>query len=193
LAAQAHTGGRKGVRSSLCTLSLVSVNDNLLNTETESITGGSAKTVTYTYDSDNNRATIAYPGIATQLHWSQPIQMGKRGSDRLKARKEQHREVPSLRKLQPRVDAQVIIECVAQAYRCAKAQVLKQGRKGNEARAVAMVLIWDCCGMRLREIGELFDGAGYTAVAQMIARTREKDRRNALRFKLSKLTDICVK
>jgi hypothetical protein len=56
-----------------------------------------------------------------------------------------------------------------------------------------MVLIWDCCGMRLREIGELFDGAGYTAVAQMIARTREKDRRNALRFKLGKLTDICVK
>jgi len=114
-------------------------------------------------------------------------------SDRLKARKEQHREVPSLRKLQPRVEAQVIIECVAQAYRCAKAEVLKQRRRGNEARAVAMVLIWDCCGMRLREIGELFDGAGYTAVAQMIARTREKDQGNVLRFKLGKLKDICVK
>jgi putative transposase len=114
-------------------------------------------------------------------------------SDRLKGGKEQHREVPSLRKLQPRVEAQVIIECVVQAYQCAKAEVLKRGRRGNEARAVAMVLIWDCCGMRLREIGELFDGAGYTAVAQMIARTREKDRRNALRFKLGKLMDICVK
>jgi putative transposase len=113
--------------------------------------------------------------------------------DRLKGRKEQHREVPSLRKLQPRLEAGSILECVAQAYQCAKAEVLKQGTRGNEARAVAMVLIWDCCGMRLREIGELFDGSGYTAVAQLIARTREKDRRNVLRFKLAKLMNECVK
>jgi len=113
--------------------------------------------------------------------------------DRLKGRKEQHREVPSLRKLQPRLEAHVILEGVAKAYRCSKAEVLRRGRKGNEARAVAMVLIWDYCGMRLREIGELFDGSGYTAVAQMIARTREKDRRNALTFKLDKLMPTCVK
>jgi len=98
-----------------------------------------------------------------------------------------------LRKLQPRLEVGAILGCVAQAYQCAEAELLKQGRRGNEARAVAMVLIWDCCGMRLREIGELFDGSGYTAVAQMIARTREKDRRNALRFKLDELRDICVK
>lgn len=113
--------------------------------------------------------------------------------DRLKGRTEQQREVPSLRKLQPRLKAEAIIKYVAQAYRCAKAEVLRQGTRGNEARAVAMVLIWDGCGMRLGEIGELFDGSGYTAVAQMIARTREKDRRNALRFKLDKLMDKCVK
>ncbi len=114
-------------------------------------------------------------------------------SDRLKVRKEQHREVPSLRKLQPKVEAPAIIACVAKAYRCSKDELLRRGRKGNEARAVAMVLIWDCCGMRLREIGELFDGSGYTAVAQTIARTREKDRRKALRFKLEALMGSCVK
>jgi putative transposase len=113
--------------------------------------------------------------------------------DRLVGGKEQHREVPSLRKLQPKLEAGAILESVAQAYQCAKRDVLKQGKRGNEARAVAMVLIWDCCGMRLREIGELFGGSGYTAVAQTIARTREKNRRNALRFKLGKLMDICVK
>ena len=43
-----------------------------------------------------------------------------------------------------------------------------------------MVLVWDCCGLSLREMGELFGGAGYTAVAQMIARTREKDTKKAL-------------
>lgn len=82
---------------------------------------------------------------------------------------------------------------LAQAYQCAEAELLKPGRRRNEARAVAMVLIWDNCGMRLREIGELFGGAGYTAVAQMIGRTRERDRRNALRFKLGKLVHKCVK
>ena len=115
-------------------------------------------------------------------------------SDRLKVRKEQqHREVPSLRKLQPKAEAQEIIACVAKAYRCSKNELLRRGTKGNEARAAAMVLIWDCCGMKLREIGELFDGSGYTAVAQMIVRTREKDRRNALRFKLERLMCSCVK
>jgi len=56
-----------------------------------------------------------------------------------------------------------------------------------------MVLIWDCCGMRLRDIGELFGGAAYTAVAQMIARTKEKDRGSGLTFKLDQLMDKCGK
>jgi REP element-mobilizing transposase RayT len=114
-------------------------------------------------------------------------------SDRLKVAKEQHREVPSLRKLQSKVEAGAILEGVAEAYQCAKAEVLRQGRRGNEARGVAMVLIWDACGMRLREIGELFGGSGYTAVAQMIARTRAKDQRNALSFKLDELMGLCIK
>lgn len=113
--------------------------------------------------------------------------------DRLKGREEHHREVPSLRKLQPRLEADCIIEGVAKAYRRSKAELLARGTRGNEARAVAMVLVWDCCGMGLREIGELFGGAGYTAVSQMIARTRERDRRNTLRFSLDKLMDKCVK
>lgn len=114
--------------------------------------------------------------------------------DRFKGGRERHREVPSLRKLQqPRIEAGAILERVAEAYRCSKADVLKQGKWGNEARAVAMVLIWDCCGMGLREVGEFFGGSGYTAVAQMIARTREKDRRKALRFHLENLMNLCVK
>ena len=35
--------------------------DNLLRTETETITGGRAKTVSYTYDADGNRASTQYP------------------------------------------------------------------------------------------------------------------------------------
>ena len=35
--------------------------DNLLRTETETITGGRAKTVSYMYDADGNRASTQYP------------------------------------------------------------------------------------------------------------------------------------
>ena len=46
--------------------------------------------------------------------------------------------------------------------------------------------------MSLREMGELFGGAGYTAVAQMIGRTRDKDQKGALSFKLTDLMRQCV-
>ena len=41
------------------------------------------------------------------------------------------------------------------------------------------------------EFKELFHEAGYTAIAQMVARTREKDRHDALKFKLAKLMRQC--
>jgi hypothetical protein len=56
-----------------------------------------------------------------------------------------------------------------------------------------MLLVWDYCGLSLREIGELFGGAGYTAVAQMIGRTRKKDEKGILQFKLDELMRECVK
>jgi len=103
-----------------------------------------------------------------------------------------HRELPALRQLWQRPKAHTIIEGVARAYGCSKEKLLEKGVRGNEARAVAMVLVWDCCGLSLREMGELFSGAGYTAVAQMIRRTRERDQQGALKFTLVKLMPHCT-
>ncbi len=118
----------------------------------------------------------------------------QRMKDRLASgAEEQDREMPSLRQLRLRPEAQSILEAVGKAYRSSKADLLRRGKRGNEGRAVAMVLIWDHCGMSLREIGVLFGGAGYTAVAQMIARTKEKDRKEELKLKIGKLARQCVK
>jgi REP element-mobilizing transposase RayT len=118
----------------------------------------------------------------------------QRLKDHLESRgKQQYREVPALRQLRRRPGAQSILDCVARVYGCSKKELLTRGGRGNEARAVAMVMIWDRCGMGLREMGALFGGAGYTAVAQMIGRTREKDRNGALKFKLATLMHQCVK
>ena len=44
---------------------------------------------------------------------------------------------------------------------------------GMEARNVAMALVWEHCALRLREIGELFGGMDYAAVAQRIRRVKQ--------------------
>src|SRR5438552_8395961 len=104
-----------------------------------------------------------------------------------------HGNSPSLRQLIGSPQVQSSLDCVARKYRCSRQELCKRGKRGNEARAVAMVLVWDCCGMGLREVGELFGGAQYTAVAQMIARTRAKDTAGQLQFSLSQLLGKCQK
>jgi putative transposase len=104
-----------------------------------------------------------------------------------------HREVPSLRQLRRRPEAKSILDCVAEAYGCSREELLSRRARGNEARMVAVVLVWDCCGMSLREVGDFFGGLGYTAIAQMIGRTREKDQKGVLKFKLAELKRKCVK
>jgi REP-associated tyrosine transposase len=111
----------------------------------------------------------------------------QRLKDHVQKSRQAHREVPALRQLRRLPETQLILNCVARAYGCSQKDILNGGTRGNEARAVAMVLVWDCCGLSLREMGELFGGAGYTAVSQMIGRTRQKDREGALKFKLTEL------
>ncbi len=117
----------------------------------------------------------------------------QRLKDHVEKKAQAHRELPALRQLRRRPEAQRILDCVARVYGCSTKELLQPGTRGNEARAVAMVLVWDCCGRSLKEMCELFGGVGYTAVAQMIRRTREKDRKGTLRFKLDTLLRKCEK
>jgi YD repeat-containing protein len=48
----------------IATISRGYFNDNLVRYETETITGGVARQVSYTYDSDGNRATLSIPGYS---------------------------------------------------------------------------------------------------------------------------------
>ena len=117
----------------------------------------------------------------------------QRLKDRVCSKGQAHREVPALHQLRGQPEVRSILQYVARAYGGSEKKLLDRGTRGNEARAVAMVLVWDCCGLSLEEIGELFGGAGYTAVSQMIRRTREKDHKDALKFKLAALVKKCVK
>jgi hypothetical protein len=81
------------------------------------------------------------------------------------------REVTAIRRAQREIDFQAVLEKVAKKYEL-DAKRLQQGERGLEARNVAMWLLWQTGSKSLREIGELFGGLDYAAVAQRIRRTR---------------------
>src|SRR5207248_2734618 len=72
---------------------------------------------------------------------------------------------------------------------CSRWAVQKRGGYGLKARTVAMWLVWENCGISLREVGELFGGLNYAAVAQRLRRLNPKEKSRAEDFGMLKNTD----
>jgi REP element-mobilizing transposase RayT len=83
-----------------------------------------------------------------------------------------------------------VIAYVAHLYRLdAREMTAAKSQRGwCEGRGVAMVLIRHLCGLTYRQIGELFEGMAYPAVAQRIQRVEQRNRGKRLRFSLERLT-----
>jgi putative transposase len=92
--------------------------------------------------------------------------------DRFKGLHRQRREVTALRRAAPGVDVEKILEKVAQKFKVDRARLVARGEWGLLAKNVAMWMIWETGSKSLREIGELFGGLDYAAVAQRIRRIR---------------------
>jgi hypothetical protein len=92
--------------------------------------------------------------------------------DRMKGLHKQRREITSLRKAAAWIDAEKILQRVSKKYRVDRERLVSRGERGLLARNVAMWMIWESGTKSLREIGELFGGVDYAAVAQRIRRTR---------------------
>ena len=92
--------------------------------------------------------------------------------DRVKGLHKQRREITSLRKVIPSIDPEKVLERVAKRYRVDRKRLVAHDERGLHAKNVAMWMIWETGSKSLREIGELFGGLDYAAVAQRIRRTR---------------------
>jgi putative transposase len=103
----------------------------------------------------------------------------RRIQDRLQDRHKELDEVTGLRRAVRPPDALKIIKRVAQHYRLPVERLQKTGGYGMQARNVAMWLVWERTGMSLREIGELFGGMKYSAVAQRLRRLESTDKKLA--------------
>ena len=65
-----------------------------------------------------------------------------------------------------------MLERVTKKFKVESKRMLEKGERELEARNVAMWMVWESRRRSLREIGELFGGLDYAAVAQRIRRTR---------------------
>ena len=83
----------------------------------------------------------------------------------------QRREIKPLRDMDPTADSKEVLERVAKKYKL-DVMRLVQGEHGLEARNVAMWMLWEGGGKTLREVGQVFGGMDYAAVAQRIRRAR---------------------
>lgn len=86
-----------------------------------------------------------------------------------------------------------VLQCVEKVYgRPAQEWSSATGRgKWSEERGVAMTLLRRVSDLSYREIGELFGGIDYAAVAQRVRRTIRNDREDRLRYSLKKLQRQC--
>jgi REP element-mobilizing transposase RayT len=92
--------------------------------------------------------------------------------DRLKGLHKHRREIPSLRRIKEGPKTEEVLKKVAKKFKVESGRMLEKGERGLEARNIAMWMVWESGAKSLREIGELFGGLDYAAVAQRIRRTR---------------------
>ena len=90
--------------------------------------------------------------------------------DRLRDLERHGREVTAVRQGAKRVLPLEVIRLVAQNYAVPENSLVARGGYGLEARNVAMALVWEKCALSLREIGQMFGGIDYAAIAQRIRR-----------------------
>ncbi len=111
--------------------------------------------------------------------------------DRLERWKEDKREIKAVREWGAGRGWQEIVREVGRAYGMSAQAVRQQRGRNQEAKGVALLLIWERCGLSLREIGEFFGGMDYAAVAQQVRRTRLREEEGRLGKRLLTLRHKC--
>jgi hypothetical protein len=111
--------------------------------------------------------------------------------DRLLGWRKKRREIKAVRHCGRGARLEEIVREVGRVYGLSARAVREQAGRQQEAKGVAMTIIWEMCGLSLRELGEVFGGMDYAAVAQQIRRTRLREEQRKLRSSLSKMRQIC--
>jgi putative transposase len=112
----------------------------------------------------------------------------QRVRDKMQPQREKRREVKALRRGTTGPDALAIIGRVAAHYDLPIERLLRGKEYGLQARSIAMWTVWQVCELTLRDIGTIFGGMDYAAVAQ---RVRRIERDNTVQRDLKRLLQEC--
>jgi putative transposase len=116
---------------------------------------------------ENPFEAVAWQAVLGSESFAQQIQ------DRLRGLARHGREVTAVRRGAKRRQPEEVLKWVRKNYGVSAKELVERGGYGLEARNVAMALLWEHCALSLREIGELFGGMDYAAVAQRIRRVKK--------------------
>ena len=104
-----------------------------------------------------------------------------------------NRDIPELKRIKPCPSVETIVELVSDYFKVPSEDILKRGRKRNQARDITIYLSRQLSGCTGQELGRSFggiSGAAITMRCKSIAKTRLKNRR--LRRDLDKLHERIV-
>jgi len=94
--------------------------------------------------------------------------------------KDDHKEIPQLTELKPRVNLSSLVQRVCDEFNCDSDQIIKKGLKKNLARDIAIYLareITDTSGVDLGSYFGGISGAGITTRYNHIAKQLQRNRR----------------
>jgi REP-associated tyrosine transposase len=110
--------------------------------------------------------------------------------DRVKGLHKERREMTSLRQSARKIGANEVLKKVAKKYQVKVERLVRPSERGLHARNVAMWMVWETGEKSLGEIGELFGGLDYAAVAQRIRRIRLKHDAKTTRNLLKEMSNV---
>jgi REP element-mobilizing transposase RayT len=116
----------------------------------------------------------------------------RRIRDRITALPSDRRELTSVRQATEFIDPNVIVRNVAIKFNLAPERLTSPKERGSEARNVAMWIVSELCGLKLQEIGNLFGGLDYAAVAQRIRRTRLSYSEDTSRSLIAEMSNVQI-
>ena len=99
-----------------------------------------------------------------------------------------HKEIPQLNKLKPKVGPETVVKAVCKEFGCSEEQIIIKGRKNNEAREAAIHIARDISGMSCTDLGMYFGGVSGALITMMYNRvTKETSKNRRLKGKINKV------
>ncbi len=98
--------------------------------------------------------------------------------DNFLSKREDHKEIPQLKKLKPKVDPENVVNAVSNEFGCSEDQIIVKGRKNNKPREIAIHIARDLSGMSCADLGTFFGGVSGALITMMYNRVAKEAAKN---------------